>query len=1179
MYLKSLTLRGFKSFASATTLAFEPGLTAVVGPNGSGKSNLVDALSWVMGEQGVKALRGSKMDDVIFAGTSGRAPLGRAEVTLTIDNTDQVLPIDYTEVTISRTLFRNGVSEYAINGQVCRLLDVQELLSDTGMGRQMHVVVGQGQLDAILAATPDLHRGFIEEAAGVLKHRRRRDKAVRKLESTQANLVRLGDLIGEIRRQLKPLGRQAEVARRASVVQACLRDARARLLADELVHAMATLETDLAAEAVVAAERERCEAALRQAQTDEDAAEQAVALTAPRAAAAQETWYGLATLRERAATTASIAAERVRVAAQVSQAPALVRDPARVEADIAEARAEEAERRADVGAAETRLAEATRDRETAEQVRMESEQDYGRAVRANADRREGLAKLEGQINALRSRLQAGAEEDERVGARTAEARMRSAAAQADHAVLEERIAAHEAGQTELDEAFQRADGSWAGAQARLEDLRADLARVEQERAGQMARLEALELTLAGTDVAGALADRPLEGLVGRLADVLEVEAPWRGAIAAALGTAAEAIVVSDVPAALAVLEVLKAEGLGRAHLLIGGDAPVGTPAAVSGARWAATAVRAPRSAAGAVARLLAGVVLVDDLGAAQALVAERPDLTAVTREAELLSAYRVDGGGPAEASRLEVTAAAQAAREQVAALTDEGARLRDAVAQAARQTEEADRVRAAALARLDESDAALAALTTQAELVAQSVREGWAEVDRIAASSESAQGARDADRAALSALEERLVSARGDTDPSEPDPAPKNEAVVQERLSRQAELEARLALRTAEERLRAASGHAAALERAAAAERDQAAAQAARAERARAEGRIAAAVHAGAEWLIARIEAVQALAAAERAAADEARVAAEAAVTAARGAVRERTAQLDRLVEGSHRDELARMEQRLRVENLTSRALTDLGLEASALIEDYGPDQLVPVLLTPAEEAAGVPVPDPVPYVRAEQMERVRQAEADLVTLGRVNPLALEEFDAMNERHSYLAAQVDDLKRTRADLLGIIGEVDTQVQEVFSAAFADVARTFEDVFTRLFPGGHGRLVLTDPDDMLNTGVEIEARPAGKRITRLSLLSGGERSLVAVAFLLSLFIARPSPFYIMDEVEAALDDTNLSRLLAILADLRQRSQLLVITHQKRTMEIADALYGVTMRDDGVSTVVSQRLVDR
>ena len=234
MHLKTLTLRGFKSFASATTLNFEPGVTCVVGPNGSGKSNVVDALAWVMGEQGAKSLRGGKMEDVIFAGTSGRPPLGRAEVALTIDNSDGALPIEYSEVTISRTLFRNGGSEYAINGQGCRLLDIQDLLSDSGLGREMHVIVGQGQLDAVLRATPEERRGFIEEAAGVLKHRKRKEKALRKLEAMQANLTRLSDLTGEIRRQLGPLGRQAEVARKAAVVQADLRDARARLLADDL---------------------------------------------------------------------------------------------------------------------------------------------------------------------------------------------------------------------------------------------------------------------------------------------------------------------------------------------------------------------------------------------------------------------------------------------------------------------------------------------------------------------------------------------------------------------------------------------------------------------------------------------------------------------------------------------------------------------------------------------------------------------------------------------------------------------------------------------------------------------------------------------------------------------------------------------------------------------------------
>ncbi len=371
MYLKSLTLRGFKSFASSTTLNFEPGITCVVGPNGSGKSNVVDALAWVMGEQGAKSLRGGKMEDVIFAGTSNRAPLGRAEVVLTIDNTDGALPIEYSEVTISRTMFRNGGSDYAINGHSTRLLDVQELLSDSGIGSEMHVIVGQGQLDAILQATPEGRRGFIEEAAGVLKHRKRKEKALRKLESTEANLQRLQDLVGEIRRQLKPLSRQAEVARKASIIQAELLDAKARLLADDLAQATAALDAELADEAAVVAERSRVEQELAEARDAEEAAEQDLASAQPRFAAAQETWYGLAALRERMTSTISIAGERIRHADELPIDGRPGRDPDALDAEAAtEARAEEG-LRAEVTRRERALVEAT-DRRTAASRRTRS---------------------------------------------------------------------------------------------------------------------------------------------------------------------------------------------------------------------------------------------------------------------------------------------------------------------------------------------------------------------------------------------------------------------------------------------------------------------------------------------------------------------------------------------------------------------------------------------------------------------------------------------------------------------------------------------------------------------------------------------------------------------------------------------------------------------------------------
>ncbi|MDN5570141.1 MAG: AAA family ATPase, partial [Propionibacteriaceae bacterium] len=422
MHLKSLTLRGFKSFASATTLHFEPGITCVVGPNGSGKSNVVDALSWVMGEQGVKSLRGGKMEDVIFAGTAGRAPLGRAEVSLTIDNTDGALPIEYTEVTISRTMFRSGGSEYAINGHAARLLDVQELLSDSGIGREMHVIVGQGQLDTILQATPEIRRGFIEEAAGVLKHRKRKEKALRKLDATQANLDRLADLIGEIRRQLKPLGRQAEVARKAVVIQAELRDAKARLLADDYVMATLALDSDLAAEAEIRARRTSVEDALEAARTAETQAEDAVRAATPDLNRAQETWYALAGLRERAASTAAIAAERVRNASNLSVEERRGRDPEAIEAEAAQMREAEADLAQIVAGRTDALARASGERERLERQHATAEKTYAAQLRAIADRREGLARLAGEVKSLTSASEAAEAEAGRLRAAADEAR-------------------------------------------------------------------------------------------------------------------------------------------------------------------------------------------------------------------------------------------------------------------------------------------------------------------------------------------------------------------------------------------------------------------------------------------------------------------------------------------------------------------------------------------------------------------------------------------------------------------------------------------------------------------------------------------------------------------------------------------------------------------------------------
>ncbi len=1191
MYLKTLTLKGFKSFASATTLRFEPGITAVVGPNGSGKSNVVDALAWVMGEQGAKSLRGGKMEDVIFAGTSGRPPLGRAEVSLTIDNTDGALPIDYTEVTVTRTMFRSGGSEYAINGTPSRLLDVQDLLSDSGIGREMHVIVGQGQLDAVLRATPEDRRGFIEEAAGVLKHRKRKEKALRKLDAMQANLTRVSDLTGEIRRQLGPLGRQAEVARRAATVQSDVRDARARLLADELVQLTATLEQEVADETALRSRRAEVEASLAGRRDRLAALEREASEAAPRLGQAAQTWYGLSSLRERLRGTGTLASERMRLLgheeADSSAAPPDEpgRDPAGLRAQAERVRGEEAELATEVEAARTALEASVQARAEVEGAHGAAERQVAALLRAAADRREGLARLAGQVAAGRSRVEAGQDGLERLRASLTEAEVRGREAQQQFATLEQQVAGVQEGEEDLDAEHTAAEEAAQEAAAEVDRLREVERTAERDRATWTARKEALEMGLARKDGAGALlaAGSRVSGVLGSVAALLQVESGYEDAVAAALAGAADAVAVESVDAAVDALRWLKQDDGGRAGLVVadaGETPPVpdlsGLPA---GTRAAVDLVRASAALRPAVARLLAGTVVVPGLAEARAVVSARPDLTAVTADGDVLGSALVRGGSSAQPSLLQVQAAVDEAGDRVADAARRGEQARFALQTATSRAAEATERVAAALERLHDNDARFAAVAEQLGQLGSAARSARAESDRIRGQLTRAEEGLATDQARLAELAERWeaaeAGAEGD-EPDEPDTTERDRLGAAAADARSAEMDARLALRTGEERLRGLAGRAESLERAAARELEARERAARRAEQRRRQVEVAAAVRVAADRTLEALETALQTAARHRDDAERERSERDTSTAAQRSAIEELVAEMARLTDSVHRDEVARTQQRLRIEHLQSRAVEELGTDPEVLVEEFGPHHLVP----PSPPAAGDPepevAPEPVPYVREEQERRLKKAERALNALGRVNPLALEEFSALEERHKFLTEQLEDLKRSRKDLLDIVAEIDARVQQVFSEAFADTAVQFEGVFSRLFPGGEGRLVLTDPEDMLTTGIDVEARPAGKKVKRLSLLSGGERSLTAVALLVAIFKARPSPFYVMDEVEAALDDANLGRLITIFDELRESSQLIVITHQKRTMEGADALYGVTMRGDGVSTVISQRL---
>lgn len=1184
MHLKSLTVKGFKSFASATTLRLEPGITCVVGPNGSGKSNVVDAIAWVLGEQGAKALRGGKMEDVIFAGTSGRAPLGRAEVTLTIDNADGALPIEYTEVSITRRMYRSGESEYEINGDSCRLLDIQELLSDSGIGREMHVIVGQGQLDAVLHAKPEDRRAFIEEAAGVLKHRKRKEKALRKLESMQANLNRLGDLTAELRRQLKPLGKQAEVARRAASIQADLRDAKIRLLADDLATIRATVDREIADETALRERREEVEAEFQDVQDRLANLEAALAEDAPAMAHAQETFLRLSTLQERMQGTHQLAVERWRnLSAEVAEErPG--RDPEELAAEAEALREQEFELREALAEDQARLNAAIEGRQRMEHRLADAERALVAAVRAIADRREGLAKLVGQVNAMRTRSTAAADEIARLDNGFAEAQARFLTAQEEFELAEAGASEAEQGNDELDlrhaEAVERAEA----VAVRLKELSDFERAAEREAAQWKAREDALAIGLRRKDGAGALLAKgsSVKGLLGSVAALLTVESGYEAALAAALGTLADAVAVSDVDSAQAAIELLKSEDAGRAALLVGGaDMPHkgDRPALPEGARWALDVVTAPQHMRAAVVRLLSDVVFAPDLATARTIVSYAPEIRSVTPAGDLLGAYAAAGGSSKAQSFIEIQAAVEEARSLRVEMETRVGELRDQIeAVRLEQATAKEAVGLAAAARKESESQRNAAGRRLAELGA-AARSAKAEADRFGQSRFQAEQARDRDLAGLTDLEERLQTAQSTPIETDPSTVERDELATAVPAARQHEIEVRLAVRTAEERVSALSGRADALAREAEAERDaRARATARRAARARGAA-IAAAVVGGAEYSLARAARALDRARQYRDAVVQARAGREAEMTTVRASAKQLGSELERLTSKVHRDEVARTEQRMRVEALENRAAEEYGIDAETLLGEYGPQLLVPPTAPDIAlaEADGLPAPEPVPFERAAQEKRAAKAERELTLLGKVNPLALEEFAAMEERYKFLSDQLEDVKATRRDLLTVVRDVDERILEVFSSAFHDVAREFEQVFTVLFPGGEGRLVLTDPDDMLTTGIEVEARPPGKKIKRLSLLSGGERSLTAVALLCAIFRARPSPFYIMDEVEAALDDVNLGRLLTVMEQLREKSQLIIITHQKRTMEIADALYGVTMRS-GVTQVISQRLRD-
>ena len=1124
-----------------------------------------------MGEQGAKSLRGGKMEDVIFAGTSGRAPLGRAEVAVTIDNTDGTLPIDFTEVTISRILFRNGASEYQINGEASRLLDIQELLSDSGIGREMHVIVGQGQLDGILLANPEERRAYIEEAAGVLKHRKRKEKALRKMESTQGNFERIQDLTTELRRNLKPLGRQAEVARKASVIQSDVRDARLRLLADDLLAMKSTADAEIADETALRAKRDGVERELNEARLREEELDRIAQIENPLLAKAQENFYQLNSEREKFRGIQNLASERARfLAEEVEEARASGRDPVALEAEAQVLRQEEAGIRSEGASAKSQLETMETELKNLESNLNSEENLVSAALRAIADQREGTARQEGHINGLRSRIDATNSEVKRLTVARDEANARIQKSQSEFAILETQIASLDAGEAGLDSEFESAKARLNSARTDLETLKEKEIAASKNKAAIEGRLKALQESLISKDGSATVLSSGIRSR-GRLASLLTIAKGWERAVSAALGTLADAVVVADVSSAISALNLLKRDSAGRSELLVIDSALTGISRSIPNGFTGLSSLVSSDELSDAIKHLLQGIVAVENLSEAESALAADSSVVAITRDGDVISRNRIRGGSASGNSAIEISTLVERTEAELSTISAECDRYKFDLARANEALASLQSIYDQALARLNESDAKMSGLAEQIAIAGQNVKSASEELERLEKSISEAQEQKSSDEVDLQAAISQFESHQT---PKEPDLTQLEDLRSKVSAARSREVEARLNVRTLEERADAVRDRALALENAARTERENADSFVTRREQ-RAQAAIEAQGIADAAYeALIQIEVSISKATAERERLEQSRTKRESELLQLRVRGRELTSELDVLTSSVHRDEVARAEQRLRIEQLEQKAVEELGVDVTTLLNEYGPNNDVPTF---EEDENGNFVPgELIPYRREQQEKRLAQAEKSLALLGKINPLALEEYGALEERLRYLAEQLEDLKKTKNDLMQIVKEVDEKVEQIFVEAFRDTAREFESIFARLFPGGDGKLILTDPQNMAQTGVDVEARPPGKRVKRLSLLSGGERSLVAVALLIAIFKARPSPFYVMDEVEAALDDTNLGRLLGVFEELREKSQLIVITHQKRTMEIADALYGVTMKGDGVSEVISQRI---
>ncbi len=1157
MFLKSLSIKGFKSFADATTLVMEPGVTVVVGPNGSGKSNVVDAIGWVLGAQAPSAVRSQKMDDVIFAGTQKRPALGRAEVSLTIDNSAGALPIEFTEVTITRTLFRTGDSEYSINGVPCRLLDIQELLSDSGVGRQQHVIISQGQIDAVLNARPEDRRLIIEEAAGVLKFRRRKEKAERRLVNTEGNLTRLQDLLREVRRQLRPLEKQADAARRHGDVVSELTALRVHLAGREI----ARYRDKLQANHATAGDHERRERELRTSlrQLDTEVMATEARLGAVGGDRLGDVLVRFESLRERARGLEAVLAERQRGIERDRNVAVDQNVVASLESEAAQVTGALATVETAAAALEPQVAELAR----AEADLVAARQDFTREWADGAPVVTGAAaEVRGELAAVRAGVERNEAEVKRAQARLETTTQRATRLDEESQRLNRRLSGADGAMTPGEESgpaptpadLERAESSRHDAELALETAEQVARQAEADRHTWAARAHALADALDQARArAGAERLAAVEGVVGTLLDVVQVDQGWEDAFEAAAGEAISAVVVSSVDAGRRALSELRAGDATGAVVALGASgSPAGPPAGLSGVR---SHVQGIRPGVDDLLDVLVGAaVVVDDWTEAVDVALTHPGSVVVTRSGDRFgpTGWRLGStGSGATGAALEEAQTRAATAAEAAELAGEAVGACRATLGQARKTEtelsrdlerraaqhradsdalaRVERDRADAVVELDSLRAQVAELEERARRESARVEELAARLPALEAEEAAVAEQGRAMDEARSRIDERartLASRRNQLDVE----AARLNQQRQGLENRLTEIDARLSRHEVERRE--------AEQRRVELDRRSVATEA-----------LAAYVHERSTRIEAELVGLREKRR-EQSEANRAITSRLEGLRAERAAAERSLAEVRELIQ---RGQIEEAEVRLRLENAVEALRRDLDTEP--------------------ETAMSAPAPELAEGV--SPTGRVRELERDLRLMGPINPLALEEFQALQERHAFVESQLEDVRTTRRDLTKVIRAIDAEIVSVFAAAFAEVSQNYTELFEMLFPGGRGRLKLTEPEDLLNTGIEVEARPSGKNVRKLSLLSGGERSLTALAYLFAVFRARPSPFYVMDEVEAALDDVNLSRFLGLVQEFRNDAQLIIVSHQKRTMEAADCLYGVTMQPGGSSKVVSEK----